>query len=142
MLKKAQFYIRRIRHPSKAKPGRAAQRAPVLLDPTLSTPLTPNASAVRQFGKLAWGMFDTYFTLDTPVRQAPDSNFSRVLNNLRDGSAGGDFAFWQSRRLMWLSPEEKLLYNMDDEESPIMRLVSTETGTASSWITSADDRTL
>ena len=116
MLKKAQFYIRRIRHPSKAKPGRAAQRAPVLLDPTLSTPLTPNASAVRQFGKLAWGMFDTYFTLDTPVRQAPDSNFSRVLNNLRDGSAGGDLAFWQSRRLMWLSPEEKPLYNMDDEE--------------------------
>ena len=30
MLKKAQFYIRRIRHPSKAKPGRAAQRAPML----------------------------------------------------------------------------------------------------------------
>ena len=25
----AQFYIRRIRHPSKAKPGRAAQRAPM-----------------------------------------------------------------------------------------------------------------
>ena len=31
MLKKAQFYIRRIRHPSKAKPGRAAQRAPMLI---------------------------------------------------------------------------------------------------------------
>ena len=32
MLKKAQFYIRRIRHPSKAKPERAAQRATMLID--------------------------------------------------------------------------------------------------------------
>jgi hypothetical protein len=31
VLKKPQFYIRRIRHPSKAKPERAAQRAPVLI---------------------------------------------------------------------------------------------------------------
>ena len=31
MLRKAQFYIRRIRHPSKAKPGRAAQHAPMLI---------------------------------------------------------------------------------------------------------------
>jgi len=86
--------------------GDFKQLEPVL-DPPLNAPA--GASAIAEFGKRAWGAVDMFFVLDTPVRQAPDSQFSQELLNLRDGDchAVPSLNFWADRRLMFLPRLER-----------------------------------
>jgi hypothetical protein len=82
---------------------------PKQLDSALYQPLSApaGASALKRFGRGAWGATDIHVVLDQPARQAPDGDFARRLQNLPDGTANGDLPFWTGRWRMFIPHNER-----------------------------------
>lgn len=83
------------------------------LDPVLDSALYRSAcdDSVSRFGKAAFDATNFVISLDQLVRQNPDSDYGQIVQNLREGNATGDLAFWLSRCLMFLPTEERDTFN-------------------------------